>query len=241
MKTQLYNRITINFTKIFFLVLFFLISIAYFNISCDNLNNKNEESDKALAKKNAITSINEHYDTLTNKFDKKLICHFPISLDTNVKAISSSTASSANIFLLFTATKNDNIDSVYQHFNTLSLKKYSPGDSCLLVANRFENDSNFWKLNKKDVKTKEINKQCYEDKLPVPNFYRLDSYSTNKNECRLHSDFRIFVLDANLGKYKDINVLPDAWYMPKEWKHGYSRGVAISKKRKVIIYWVILW
>ena len=240
MNTQLYTGIKKNSSFLFLMLLFFIF-IGFFNSSCDNINNKNEEKDKALARKNAITSINEHYDSLIQKFDKKFVSHFPSSLDTNIKAISSSTAPGTNIYLMYTAIKCDSINSVYDNYKDIAIKEYSANDSCLLVANRFENDSNFWKLSEKDIDTKNISKKCYKDKLPVPNFYRLDLYKTSTNECRLSDDFSILVIDADKGKYKDSSVLPDTWYMPKKWRHGYSRGVAISKKRQVLVYWVIIW
>lgn len=65
-----------------------------------------------------------------------------------------------------------------------------------------------------------------------------DMYSKS-NESGLSDNFVIYVLDSEPGNYR--KELEPLYYMPEEWKNGYSRGVCINKKIGVIIYWVIIW
>lgn len=54
-------------------------------------------------------------------------------------------------------------------------------------------------------------------------------------------DLEMFVIDAQLGyfwKGDSDSKRPESL---KEWKNGYSRGYAISKKEKMIVYWTIIW
>ena len=43
------------------------------------------------------------------------------------------------------------------------------------------------------------------------------------------------------GKYISDNLLIKDGFMPGDWKHGYSRGVAIDKDRKEAIFWIEIW
>ena len=49
------------------------------------------------------------------------------------------------------------------------------------------------------------------------------------------------MIEAKSGKYfKNFDILPNP-QMPLDWQNGYSKGLAINKKRKTIIYWGIIW
>ncbi len=55
------------------------------------------------------------------------------------------------------------------------------------------------------------------------------------------SDLQVHVVDARAGNFwkNDCNE-----YRPeslKEWKHGYSKGFATSKKENIIVYWTMIW
>lgn len=75
--------------------------------------------------------------------------------------------------------------------------------------------------------------------LPVP-LFEIDEYKGN-TMCGLTKDFKLYVLDADYGKYIADKYLQECDCLPKKWKHGYSKGIALSDKRQVIIYWVIVW
>ncbi len=75
--------------------------------------------------------------------------------------------------------------------------------------------------------------------LPVP-LFKIDRYKGN-TYSGLSNDFKIYILDAKQGKFLKDKYLYDCECLPKKWKHGFSKGVALSDKRKVIIYWVTVW
>ncbi|WP_430815604.1 hypothetical protein [Carboxylicivirga sp. RSCT41] len=55
------------------------------------------------------------------------------------------------------------------------------------------------------------------------------------------SDTKIYVHEAKNGSFWKVDA--DV-YRPEtmdEWKHGYSKGTAISKERNIILYWFIVW
>lgn len=83
-------------------------------------------------------------------------------------------------------------------------------------------------------------KPCHESKYPVPNFYLEDWSETTKNPTQL-DNFKLFVLEAKSGVFMDSIKLPNGLYTPKGWKHGYSKGVALSPDTNEVIYWADIW
>lgn len=75
--------------------------------------------------------------------------------------------------------------------------------------------------------------------LPVP-LFEIDEYKGN-TMSGLTEDFKLCVLGAKPGKYIDEKYLQECECLPEKWKHGYSKGVALSDKRQVVIYWVAVW
>ena len=75
--------------------------------------------------------------------------------------------------------------------------------------------------------------------LPVPHF-ETEEYG-GKTLCGLAPDFNLYLIKTKLGKYLEDKYLQDCGCMPTQWKHGYSKGVALSDMRNVVIYWAIVW
>jgi hypothetical protein len=78
-------------------------------------------------------------------------------------------------------------------------------------------------------------KNCY----PLPNYSRW-AHSFFPDE-KLPKDMRFYIIDAKAGEYLPKNLLTKGGGLPKEWKNGYSRGIAISKKTNTVIYWLVVW
>ena len=94
----------------------------------------------------------------------------------------------------------------------------------------------------------------YPDSYPIPNFEELDfnlgfeKVDTIINEQRyvyklyqVPKDLEVYVQDAQCGSFwkEEAEV-----YRPKtmrEWRNGYSKGVAISNERQIAIYWFFIW
>ena len=54
-------------------------------------------------------------------------------------------------------------------------------------------------------------------------------------------DLDVFVLKANHGYFWKLKANWDRPETLGEWKNGYSYGIAISKKQKIIVYWMKAW
>jgi len=89
-------------------------------------------------------------------------------------------------------------------------------------------------------------------KLPIPFFESYDfglgkKFTKLKNETMevpiytIPEDLEIYVIDAKPGSFWKYNCNEPRPNTLKEWKHGYSKGFALSNKRKLIVYWTIIW
>ncbi len=136
-------------------------------------------------------------------------------------------------------------DSTFTNINARiendAIVKYPSDKNCLLVLNRFATHQNYGYPEKHEIDTNLINRDCYDNLYPIPNFSNFSKYQSNETECKLTKDFTVYVLEAKTGKFLDRNKLTLGTYMPKNWKNGFSKGVAISNEREVIIFWVIIW
>jgi len=215
-------------------ILLFLLIVSFI-ISC-GLENSNERQDDEYR---FFRRANKDYLYSKSFFENDLVKHFPDSLSENYITYSESKSPEAGLIRLDLICKLNLIE--YNHIKHISKALYLPSDTCLLIVNRFANRENYSfniKINHKD--SLKINNNCYQEKLPIPNFWYND-YTTNDTDCRLPKDFEIFVIDAKSGIFLDKKLLTDGRYMPNEWKNGFTRGVAISIKRNVIIYWLLIW
>lgn len=75
--------------------------------------------------------------------------------------------------------------------------------------------------------------------LPIP-LFEIDGFKGD-TQYGLTDDFIVYVMGAEPGRYMEDKYLHDCECLPENWKHGYSKGVALSDKRQVIIYWVAVW
>jgi hypothetical protein len=54
-------------------------------------------------------------------------------------------------------------------------------------------------------------------------------------------DLMVYIIDAKVGDFwKNQNTETRPETLGK-WKHGYSRGIAISKEKELICYWAMVW
>lgn len=74
---------------------------------------------------------------------------------------------------------------------------------------------------------------------PVP-FFEIEEYKA-KTLCNLNENFTLYILGYGTGKFLADGYLYECPYLPNEWKHGYSRGVAVNDKENIIIYWITVW
>ena len=140
----------------------------------------------------------------------------------------------------------------YSEIEFLRLKKqlvkysetiYEADENKLLLIFSYSNDLEIHGKKYSDWESPKLQKLAKHNllatSLPVP-LFESDEYKGN-TFSGLPEDFKIYVLDAKQGKYLEDKYLYDCSCLPEKWKHGYSKGVALSDKRKVIIYWVTVW
>jgi len=190
------------------------------------------------------TQLNQKYVSNKNEFNEELTSHFPDKAIFNpASVVNSKNVKKNNVaFMLYEYQRNiKQIDSVINKIKDITIAKYTSNDSCLLIVNRFETTESY--ENRKDVKINDkwkVNRSCYQNLYPIPNFINYNN-ANEGSDLKLEGNFDIYVLEAKSGNhFKEFDLQPNP-QMPIEWKNGYSRGVAISKEKSTIIYWVIIW
>lgn len=180
-------------------------------------------------------------------YEKKFVDQFPEKV--------SSSSDSNRVFSYRYESKNDVALMLYEYGlpeNELKLvgnrsqkqavATYNYLDSCLLIVNRFETKKTMDNYELPDIKDSTLlDKECYHNKLPIPNFIIYEGDNGNPN-FGLDNSFKIYVFEAKKKKswLKEFNMKP-AYQMPKQWQNGYSKGIAISEKKKTVIYWTVIW
>jgi hypothetical protein len=95
----------------------------------------------------------------------------------------------------------------------------------------------------------------YKDKYPIPYFEKIDfglglkrRKDTVINKQRyftstyfIPTDLEIYVISAQAGNYWKVDCKEKRPESLKNWINGYSRGIAISNKENLLIYWVMVW
>jgi hypothetical protein len=59
--------------------------------------------------------------------------------------------------------------------------------------------------------------------------------------CGLTDDFTLYIFKYGTDAVLKKEYLYDWDVLPKEIKHGYSCGIAISEKKLIVLYWVLAW
>jgi len=195
-----------------------------------------------------ITSCNNNskrYNGVYNQelkfFKKEFVKHMPRGTNESF-SYSLTKSGEYGVTGIILKDKNDNktYSKIHDSIIKVAIASYLPSDSCLLVINMFTTEKNLSskkKANSEELKL--LENDCLFDKLPVPSFLELEMEA--KTRCKLPDSYELFVLEAKKGKYWDEKYLTDGQYMPSEWKHGYSKGIAFDKVNFDIIYWFKIW
>ncbi len=128
-----------------------------------------------------------------------------------------------------------------KRLENLAIAKYLANNDSLLVLNRFSTIENYGYPDNSEIKIELIEQEHFDDFMPIPNFSNFSTHQTNNTVCKLPEDFTIYVLDSKSGIFLEEKQLTKGEYMPENWKHGYSKGAALSDKSNEMIYWVIIW
>lgn len=213
------------------IIIILITSISY---SCKPKKNKFSAEEKLLY------DLNVKYDSVKVFFGNSMVDRFPEKVDQNTITFTESLSPvTGNLELIF-IEKTYNLSEKLKTIEKKSVASYNANDTRLLVVNRFANRTNYYEIKVSEKEIKLINLNCYDDKYPVPNFWH-NEYTTEETKCKLPKDFELFVLEAKSGKQFNKKYLTDGKFMPDKWKNGYSKGIAISENRGLIIYWLIIW
>ncbi len=181
------------------------------------------------------------------------LTHFPKNLPkefVNFSAIPPScfsdypyTSTSGEIYLITKLITNDTkIDSL----KSKALKIYDYYSNNNFIINIYNIDI------KKTTDTFACLHKCNKyisGRYPIPCFELFDfgGKKLNNKKCKLSlskvpGDLKVYVLRANnkiIWKEKcNKEKRPESL---KQWKHGFSEGIAISEKEKILVYWGIVW
>ncbi len=112
---------------------------------------------------------------------------------------------------------------------------------------------NLLELRKINSPVEKCNK-WYSNKLPVPYFENYN-FGLGKKEISktvdgelyfnstyiIPSDLLVYVINAEAGDFWKESCNEKRPESLKEWKHGYSKGFALSEEKNIIVYWTMIW
>lgn len=210
--------------KLFFIVTFLMTSL----MACSQ-NTKQRSLGKEF--------VDEYLDRKM-KFPQEYVSHFPSQIEFPANYVFQEGSENNNPGL-FLDQKNDNLDSLRSYLTRKAVAKYSAADSCLVVVNRYLRIDDYGIAN--DYRSRMArSKLCEENYFPVANFWSRNAKKF-ETSCRLSRDYDLYVLDAKPGIYLDDLHRNSGRWMPEDWKHGYSKGIAVSQNEKSVIYWLVIW
>ncbi len=194
-------------------------------------------------KKTFNNVTNQRFLTFKSQFDSTLVNHFHNALNSTDNLTVSNTNSEKNdvgLFLFEYNLSSNSIKDLEKKIIQKNKSVYTNKDLCLLVVNRFETIRTKDSLEMVEIKDSSlIDKPCYKKLLPILNF--IDFSIANNLDFWKDENFQIYVLNAeSCNFYKKFDLEPNP-QMPKGWENGFSKGVAINKTKKTVIYWSIIW
>jgi len=200
---------------------------------------------------------NEHlkneYERVLKFFDSTLVNHFPkklpdkCSFSTNVALAKIDYEKESGFSSFYADLKkkysNKRYSKIKNIFISSSKAVYDANSEKLLLIFSYNNDMEIngeKYTNLESLKRRKLAKlNLIATSFPIP-LFEIDQFKSN-TFSGLPEDFKIYVLEAKPGKYLEDKYLRDCVCLPEKWKHGFSKGVAMSDKRHVIIYWVTVW
>ena len=234
-------------------IILYLFALIMQLISCTNYGAKNnkdlENIDNNYNNKLSEKYIESEYFQYLTFFSKELVNHFPkdaerqLSQTSNFKVTNLSYRPPSNYFFQIVSDFDTN-DTTIDYLIENSKAKISAYDTTNILIFSYtgsrEFDNNIMIMGKTgkrsmSVAKGNINKR---NKVPIPHF---SSYPGKDTYTCLDSSYTIYVLDYDKGIFTDTSYLEENIYIPNEWKHGYTKGISLSKEEKKIVYWVTVW
>lgn len=185
------------------------------------------------------TNKNIDYRKTKSEYEDKFIKHFPDHIEGSRYMTNSSVAhdnKERSFYLYEFDVSNNTLDSLNEAVKSKGVVSYNWADSCLFI---FRSNETLDPFDDENLDTSYYDLDCFTSKQPIPNFIHLKS-PNSKNGISMDSTFNIYVLESKAGNYSRYKMSP-LESMPKNWENGFSRGIAISNKKAVVVYWFIIW
>ena len=129
-------------------------------------------------------------------------------------------------------------------------------DSVLYYSEYANNDNTILNLSelKQNVFPEAKCNLWYANKYPIPYFESFD-FGLGEQESKkmidgesyynythtIPPDLKVYVISAEPGYFWKIECKEKRPESLKEWKNGYSRGIAISDEKNIVVYWSMVW
>ncbi len=189
-------------------------------------------------------NLNDYLET-KKEFDFWLVKHFPNLLNSEISTHINSKIESKNnigLYLYEYDVELSKLKKIQSISEKSAVAHYKMEDTLIFIINRFETlqtdyNGKFPKIDDSLY----VDSTLYAGLYPVPNFIGYEKPVKTKNGIWLPKEFDLYVLEAKSGDYCTEFELKENFQMPKGWKNGFSRGVAIDEKERTIIYWGVLW
>lgn len=141
-------------------------------------------------------------------------------------------------FVLTLKMAQSEFDSIKTMLDSAHYQRYSSNDSIPLIVNRPATPDNWIDMSDR---RHEVSTQKYKgEKPPIINFYDHKEYDSNSS-TNLPDDYLVYVIEAEKGVHWDDKHHEENWFMPEEWKDGFSRGIALNDNSNIVIFWVVVW
>lgn len=201
----------------------------------------------------ANSNLNELKKSFGADFLKSdLLSHFPnqIKDTTNFKMFASSPCCppsykhSAQFGKIYLICKKDSLTEIGLKNNSLFKSHYSVDSNIIINQTELRRDM---------FPVEKCNKS-FDNKFPIPYF---ESYDFNLGEKEFEkiingekywdyvhtipSDLEVYVIQAEAGNFWKENCNENRPEILKEWKYGYSKGVAFSEEKDIMVYWAMVW
>lgn len=207
--------------------------------------------------KQHLFEVSAHIVAMKTKFGKdylkpNLLSHFPNEIkDTTNLRLHSSPPSCPPSFKC-----GKQFGEVYLITTIDSLTEKSIKENCLFET-EYQSEHNII-INLPELKfdrfpVEKCNK-AFNNKYPIPYF---ESYDFNLGEKEFEkiinkekywnyvhiipSDLKVYVMKAEAGNFWKEDCKEIRPNSLEKWKNGYSKGVAISEEKKIMIYWTMVW
>ena len=173
----------------------------------------------------------QRYSEICDLYPKEFVNHLPGLMDGKVKRMEFKypRGNYLNYIHLIMSFSKEQIDSIKQYAKTNAIRCYSFNDSCLYMV---DHDPQLYQ-------GAIVLHHCkdFESLLPVSNF----SFCVGPHlPHNFYKEAVIYLLSAKSGKFLCDNSLSmDGVGLSENWRHGYTKGMAISGR--TVAYWLEVW